>query len=286
MALRGDFLVRPAELRDREQLTHLIFDDRSTVHRHLDWRTPLEWIGFPPYFLIEHKGRIESLLACPADPPMIAWVRVFACADYALLQDDWTILWQHIYQYFEKEKGIRVCVITLQDWFEAILEHSKFQTRQQIVSLTWTGEEITNEKSLPEIELRMMHEADIPCVADIDAAAFDRLWQNSEQALHKAFRQASLVTVAVVESEIVGYQLSTTNIIGGHLARLAVLPELQSKGIGRLLVTDMLKRLSHRGIHTISVNTQNDNSASLSLYKSIGFIESGERYPVYEFQLN
>jgi ribosomal protein S18 acetylase RimI-like enzyme len=286
MALRGECLVRSAEMRDRDQLAHLIFDDRSTAHRHLDWRTPLEWIGFPPYFIIEQKGKIEAVLACPVDPPTVAWVRVFACTDSALLQDNWTILWQHVYNFFEAEKEIRVSVITLQDWFQVILEKSKFHTRQQIVSLTWTGVEFPKEKSLYGIELRLMTETDIPRVAEVDAAAFDRLWQNTEQALQKAFDQASLVTVVELEGEIVGYQLSTTNIIGGHLARLAVLPELQGKGIGKFLLTDMIHQFTHRGIHTISVNTQNDNTSSLSLYKSIGFIETGERYPVYEFEIN
>lgn len=286
MAITGEYLVRSAELKDREPLAHLIFDERSTAHRHLDWRTPLEWIGFQPYFIIEHKGRIESVLACPADPPRIAWVRVFACADSALLYDNWNILWDQTYQYFKVEKDIRVCVITLQDWFQAILECSKFQTKQKIVSLTWTDEVITKRRSFPGIELRMMEEADIPRVAAVDAAAFDPLWQNSEQALLKALGQASIVTVAEFEGEIVGYQLSTTNFIGGHLARLAVLPELQGKGIGTYLVTDVLHKLTLKGIHTVSVNTQNDNTASLSLYKGIGFIETGERYPVYEFEVN
>jgi ribosomal protein S18 acetylase RimI-like enzyme len=35
----------------------------------------------------------------------------------------------------------------------------------------------------------------------------------------------------------------------------------------------------------LTVNTQSDNSASLALYRKIGFRETGERYPVYQLQV-
>jgi ribosomal-protein-alanine N-acetyltransferase len=122
-------------------------------------------------------------------------------------------------------------------------------------------------------------------VEQVDNTAFDPLWRNSLSALRRAFAQAALATVAVIADEIVGYQISTANPLGGHLARLAVLPELHGRGIGQGLVTDMIQKLSQRGIRTISVNTQNDNHISLTLYKKIGFNETGEIFPVYEYDV-
>lgn len=286
MALTGGFSVRPAQIKDREQIAQLIFDENSPSHRHLDWRTPLEWIGSPPYFVIEDCKMIQSVLACPTDPPGIAWIRVFACSASTSPQACWNILWHQVQEFYQGESRVGVCVITLHDWFKRILENSRFQHIQQITSLIWNGLGFSQEKSPGGIRLRTMEIGDIPRVALVDSAAFDLLWQNSEQSLNLAFDQASLVTVALYEGEIVGYQLSTTNIIGGHLARLAVLPELQGKGIGRSLVSDMIHRFTKKGIHSISVNTQSDNTASLCLYKSAGFIETGERFPVYKFTVN
>ena len=133
--------------------------------------------------------------------------------------------------------------------------------------------------------MRNMVEADIPQVAEVDTIAFDPLWQNSSTALYKAFKQAALATIMEDEGVIVGYQISTKNLLGGHLARLAVHPALQGKRIGYSLVTDMIQKLTRIGVTNISVNTQSDNSISLALYNSIGFRETGDRYPVYVYDV-
>ena len=45
-------LVRPADAKDHQQLSNLIFFE-SRLHRHLDWRSPLEWLGAPFYWALE-----------------------------------------------------------------------------------------------------------------------------------------------------------------------------------------------------------------------------------------
>ena len=86
-------------------------------------------------------------------------------------------------------------------------------------------------------------------------------------------------------SALVGYQISTASPLGGHLARLAVCPEQQCKGIGYSLVVDTLSQFNRRGAQRVTVNTQQDNLASLSLYKKAGFRETREQYPVYQYSL-
>jgi ribosomal protein S18 acetylase RimI-like enzyme len=73
--------------------------------------------------------------------------------------------------------------------------------------------------------------------------------------------------------------------MGGHLARLAVRPEYQGNGIGEALVRDMLSQFYRRGAQTVSVNTQKDNRASISLYQKAGFRLTGEEYPLYQISL-
>jgi ribosomal protein S18 acetylase RimI-like enzyme len=87
--------------------------------------------------------------------------------------------------------------------------------------------------------------------------------------------------VAEDETGIIGYQISTTSAMGGHLARLAVLPAYQGRRIGYALLNDLLRQFVYRGIFRVTVNTQSDNLASLKLYEKAGFERTGERYPVY-----
>jgi len=91
--------------------------------------------------------------------------------------------------------------------------------------------------------------------------------------------------VAQINNETVGYQISTRNSFGVHLARLAVLPQQQGHGVGYYLVQDLLNKTRLAGLYRLTVNTQNDNQASLALYQKMGFVLTGERYTVFTYQL-
>jgi ribosomal protein S18 acetylase RimI-like enzyme len=104
--------------------------------------------------------------------------------------------------------------------------------------------------------------------------------------LEIAFRQSAIATVAEINGSIAGYQISTSTQAGGHLARLAVHPEYQGRGIGYGLVLDMLSQFRRRGAHAVTANTQHDNLVSLSLYQKAGFERTGEEYPLFEYDLN
>ena len=70
------------------------------------------------------------------------------------------------------------------------------------------------------------------------------------------------------------------------LARLAVHPQVQGQGIGYALVYDTLDQFSRRGVLRVTVNTQNNNLASLALYARAGFRKTGEAYRVYQYALD
>ena len=73
--------VRPADQFDREQVSSLILLE-SHVHKHLDWKTPLDWLGRTPFMVLQEGGRLSAALACPPDPPSIAWLRLFVFASH------------------------------------------------------------------------------------------------------------------------------------------------------------------------------------------------------------
>ena len=103
-----------------------------------------------------------------------------------------------------------------------------------------------------------------------DNAAFEPLWHNSLDTLQRAFSQSLIATVAESKEGIVGYQLTTGHGQRAHLARLAVHPSLQGRGVGRALLSDLFAYLTHTGTIRLSVNTQSDNKASLRLYQEHG----------------
>src|SRR3990170_910727 len=92
MAAPAVLSLRPAMEEDRSRLTILLHFE-TYVHRHLDWRQPLDWLGQDPYFVLETGERLSAALACQPDPPGVAWVRIFAVATRLDPAEAWTNLW-------------------------------------------------------------------------------------------------------------------------------------------------------------------------------------------------
>jgi ribosomal protein S18 acetylase RimI-like enzyme len=276
--------IRPATVADQQKIADLIFFE-SHVHRHLDWRTPLDWLGSSPYWVLEEGRHITGALACPLDPDSIAWIRLFAYAARLSEYSAWPPLWEAARHQLAEQGGATAAAIATQRWFGQLLMDAGFDLTDQIVLLEWEDSPANHRPLLSDITIRAMGIQDLPRVAEVDAAAFEPLWCNSLAALNKAFRQASYASVAENQSRVIGYQISTGGSFGAHLARLAVMPGEQGRGVGRTLVGELILHMQKSGGSKITVNTQADNVASLALYSRLGFRRTGEQYPVHTFQV-
>lgn len=277
--------VRPAGLQDRQAISSLIFYENH-AHRHLDWRHPLDWLGSPYFWLMEEDGRALAALACPPDPPGIAWVRLFAFGGQVSALEAWSSLWELARVEIARRGGAQAGVIAMQGWMRALLARTEFDRVQSVVMLEWKGRPVL-EPSLPTgVSLRPLAESDLPAAEQVDAEAFDPLWHISLDNLRRAFSQATLATALEVRGRLLGYQLSTGKPLGAHLARLAVRKEAQGFGLGAALVADLIGQMRRRGAALITVNTQNNNHASLAVYRKMGFLRTGEEFPVFRYVVN
>jgi len=280
-----DYSVRNASLLDRSRLANLIHFS-PYVHQHLDWKSPLDWIGKFPYLVIERNGSLVATLACPPDLPEITWVRLFAVGADIPVDRAWKSLWSATIEEFSRTGKIQISALSLQGWFNTILKDNSFEHTDNVIVLMYSSAtNIPEPKYLP-ISIQPMYPEDIPRVVEIDHAEFTLEWRNSKEALELAYQQASWATVAVIDKEIVGYQYSTSGAIGGHLARLAVAKTHQGQGIGYSLVYDVINHFKHQGVRHVSVNTQQNNQGSLALYEKAGFEFTGESYRVYQYILS
>ncbi len=283
-SLQTELSVRGAEPDDRIQLNNL-FHFEPYVHRHLDWKRPLDWLGHTPYLVIERKNRLIAALACPMDPPGVAWIRVFACSREIRPNTAWNLLWEAARRELSPYPDVEIATLCPENWMQRLVEDSGFIHTHNVVLLSW---ERRNQK-LPEPafqgRLRKMRQNDLPEVLAIDNASFDPLWCNSFSSLQIALAQSAFASVAVQDSRILGYQISTPNPLGGHLARLAVRPEERGKGIGYALVHHVLTQFQHQGVLRVTVNTQDNNTASLALYAKARFRRTNSVFPVYQYDL-
>ena len=276
--------VRPATLQDRQSISNLIFL-QDHAHRHLDWRHPLDWLGSPNFWVLEDEGRTLAALACPPDPPGIAWVRLFASNGQCSALDAWSMLWDVAREEIAGRGGARVAVITMQVWMYELMSRTNFKHIQDIILLEYRRRPLVQPVLPPGAVLRPLVGSDLPEVEQVDADAFEPLWHISLDSLQRAFLQSAVSSVVESRGRLLGYQLSTGKPSGVHLARLAVRKEAQGSGLGAALVNDLIGQMQARGEDLISVNTQGDNRVSLALYQKTGFVRTGEEYPVFCFDI-
>lgn len=279
--IRLDAQVRRALPQDRQRISSLLFYEANT-HRHLDWRSALDWLGSQHYWTLEENGRIVAALACPQDPPGVGWIRLFAYQPPLSAAEAWSALWSIASaEIASGSPSMQVAAIIVKRWFQNILLSSGFEVTQNIILLHLHLPHAHRFPVAHGVRIRPMRQEDLPIVAQIDRAAFGYFWHNSVASLQPAYEQAVCATVAESDAGLAGYQISTAgNLNRAHLARLGVRPEAQGMGIGTALMDDLVQRLRRDRIEDLSVNTQADNAASLALYRKMGFVRTGEYFPV------
>jgi len=283
MSGTSKWTTREADPDDRALVDGLMAGARWR-HSHLDWLDAGDLVGSAPFLLAFEQGRPAGCLACPPDPPGVAWIRVFAGGWGLPADEGWRAMWP-----IARESAIELgahtaAALTADTWLAALLLESGFTETNRVVFLEHHG-----RGSMPALpagtRIRDYHPSDLPAVLAVDQRAFDGLWLYSRSVLGAALEQAASVTVLEADGLVAGYQLSTASALGAHLARLAVHPDHQRRGFGRALVEGLLYDFGLRGFDRVSVNTQADNIASLKLYRRLGFRDIGRTYPVYMLAL-
>jgi ribosomal-protein-alanine N-acetyltransferase len=270
---------------DRERV-HRFLDRKLPVHQHLGWQHALNWLGCQPYLAAVEGEQLLGVMACPPNEDFNIWLRLFAARDSELLDRIWDLLWTEAVRILKENSRVSaVFTLIVEEWLLEIVERAGFQLEDQVVVLSWEGGSVPDQRKKQEYTIRPLQEEDLDQVYEIDQVSFDAVWRNSRKQLQRALQVSALATVLEFKGKIVGYQISTASTLGGHLARLAVAPELRGMGLGTALVLDVMDQFQDLGVVRITVNTQRSNQISLRLYQKLGFELEDEIYPVYRAEL-
>ena len=280
---RRTLTARPATPADQKAVATLTrFEERA--HVHLDWKGAEDWLGAQPFFVAERGPRLVGALACPPAPPDTAWVRVFALQGNTSADEVWQLLWPRARRALEALGVKQIAGLSLDGWIIPLYLSAGFRHTHSVVVLTRPAGPAPRVSTSPA-RIRPAMPADHETLIAVDMAAFQPPWQISPPIARKALTLACSLSVAEVDGQIVGYQLTTPTSAGAHLARLAVLPEWQGRGLGAALVADMIESCTRQGARELTVNTQDTNAASLAVYQRLDFRLNGASYPVYQLAL-
>lgn len=256
-------------------------------HSHLDWHDTDQWLDHEaaPIRLAWQHNRLVGTLATSVPLNQTCWVRLAAVADHSDAQPVLDILWNDL--------SVELCALgvrttawlMIRDWPTQYVGSMGFAFSEEIVTLRRVSQNPLPNMKPEALSIRLARAEDLPIMAQVDQAAFSPPWQMTLGEVRQAERISANCTVVQCGEQIVGYQLSTLYFDGAHLARLAVAPNMQRKGIGSALLSDVLRTFARRGVFQMTVNTQASNEVSQRLYLRYDFRHNGYNLPVWMAEL-
>lgn len=281
MVTQAPLTLTGYERRYRRAVLDLLFKTYQS-HIHLDWHETELWLDTQdvPMRLAWQGRKLAGILAVSRPLNDTCWIRLAAVDDPLPAPDILQPLWKDLQEELRTMNIRQVALLISRRWIDTFLPDLGFRYLEDVVTLQRAGGDIP-EVNAAGVTIRVADMFDLDVITVVDQSAFGPPWQLAQGEVHQAMRIASSCTVALRESQVVGYQITTLYRDTAHLARLAVLPDQQGMGIGAVLLEDMLVRFQRRGIWMTTVNTQASNTRSQRLYARFGFERNGYDLPVW-----
>jgi len=133
-----------------------------------------------------------------------------------------------------------------------------------------------------EITICRMTEADLDEILVIENYSFPLPW-NREHFLDELKSVHAFPLVAFdPEEKLMGYICPRLLFDEGHILNVAVNRDFRGCGVGRLMVERVLRDCREGGADTVYLEVRPSNHAAISLYRQLGFVETGIRRNYYE----
>lgn len=236
------------------------------------------------FIVIEHEGNVVAALFAWPDESPVAWIRL-AALDDAVDAGEWlNVALPPILDGLSRRGTQTLAWMDHGGWAGPYLGARGFTILAEVMTL------VKSDYNLPPTSgtgarLRLASDADIPAVVAVARAAFPPHWRHSEATVRRRPAAPSLLAVAELTGEVVGYAEAELGLPMAHLNHIAVHPAHQGHGIGTLLLHDVLRALWRRGAERVTLNTQTDNLPSQQLYRRFGFEPTGDVMTAWELQL-
>ncbi len=285
-AAENPLAIAPYSRADRREVLTLLAR-AECAHTHLDWYDTEDWLNTAGalIYCARRGGHLIGVLGIGEPMSGAAWVRIAAFESAQESIPLFDQLWQRALPDLRSARVLQVAVLLVHEWLLDCIRPLAFRRFDQVITLRRDARPLPHYTA-QGISLLPSTPGDLDKVIAIDQSTFSAPWQMSADEIRRAERLASSLTLATLpDGRAVAFQLSTLYFDGAHLARLAVLPEVQGRGIGRALVSDLIHRFARRSVYTITVNTQESNAQSRHIYGQLGFERTGYDLPVYVIDL-
>jgi [ribosomal protein S18]-alanine N-acetyltransferase len=139
-------------------------------------------------------------------------------------------------------------------------------------------------RNVPTVEgVRISTEEDRDEAVRIDSLAFEGDWRVGRLGLTDSLEATPDSTMLTLQGGE-GFAIIGVSSEIGYLQRIAVRPESQGGGLGRLLLRSSMAWARNRGARTMMLNTQMDNERATQMYRSESFTVLPTRLTILRFE--
>lgn len=131
------------------------------------------------------------------------------------------------------------------------------------------------------ITIRLMEERDLDAIMEVERQCFTLPW--SREAFYNELHQNRFAHYLILEEDnkVIGYCGAWLVVDEAHITNIAVLPAYQGRGLGKVLLSSMIKECMLQAIKRMTLEVRESNLVAQSLYKKLGFVEGAIRKNYY-----
>lgn len=131
------------------------------------------------------------------------------------------------------------------------------------------------------IVIRKAVSGDIDAIAYLEQTCFADPWSRAAISDEIEKNPMSVYIVAEENGTVVGYAGLWQILDEGHITNIAVSGQCRRRGIGDMVVTELIRYSMKRGVAAFTLEVRPSNTGAIRLYENHGFKEEGRRCGYY-----
>jgi [ribosomal protein S18]-alanine N-acetyltransferase len=139
---------------------------------------------------------------------------------------------------------------------------------------------VKQEVEFAAVEIRPMHELDVPAIVGIERAAYQFPW--SEGIFRDCLRVGYVCRVVDIGGDMAGYGIMSVGAGEAHILNVCIAEEYRGRGFARKVLQYLLDRARAAGMYEAFLEVRPSNTTAAHLYRSMGFEQVGIRRGYYQ----
>jgi ribosomal-protein-alanine N-acetyltransferase len=139
---------------------------------------------------------------------------------------------------------------------------------------------VKQEVEFTAVEIRPMHDLDVPVIVAIERAAYQFPW--SEGIFRDCLRVGYVCRVVDIGGDMAGYGIMSVGAGEAHILNVCIAELYRGRGFARKVLQYLLDRARAAGMYEAFLEVRPSNTTAAHLYQSMGFEQVGIRRGYYQ----